>query len=287
MTSLEFATKLNSINEKSEVLEAIYAFINNCSGEYSKDEIRFFIDNISEEKFTSFGNKLGFCRNHCIEELKKSDNETEPDYLQRLRKVEKLLFELSTIYQNIVTNRKEAKETSGVEDAIHQNAAVLKEVNAKVTQFRKDLKNAKKDIEKANNLIDESTKNIDNKIFSLLINTVAILGIFVAIAFAGFGITSIFSNIGCVQMLSSREDLIKSVFFLHLAAVLSYNLLLLLVYFIYKLSRPLIIKITKDNNGSDLQETFTKTINLTPFIWIDVIMAVLAIGLLIVCLILG
>ena len=120
MTSLDFAKKLNSVNEKGEILEAIYAFINNVSEQSNKEEIKFFIENISEDKFTSFGNKLGFCRNHCIEELKRVDNEKEPEYLQSLRKVEKLLFEFSTIYQDVVKRRKEAKETSS---AIYEKGA--------------------------------------------------------------------------------------------------------------------------------------------------------------------
>ena len=70
MTSLEFITKLNSVNEKSKILENIYIFINNFSDEYSKDEICNFIENLPEDNFTSFGNKLGLCRGHCLEELK-------------------------------------------------------------------------------------------------------------------------------------------------------------------------------------------------------------------------
>lgn len=272
MTSLEFATKLNSINGKSEILETIYAFINNLSEEYNKDEIKFFIENISEDKFTSFGNKLGFCRNHCIEELKKSDNEKETGYLQSLRKVEKLLFELSTVYQDVVTKRKETKETSSAVYVIRQNAAVLNEVNAKVAQFRQDLKEAKKDIKKANDSIDASTRNIDNKIFSLLINTVAILGIFVAIAFTGFGVASIISNIDLKTALMSEEAFVKNVFFLLLVSSLLYNLLLLLVYFIFKLSRPL-LKQKNSDIRDDLEEqaekSFRETINLLPFYIVD------------------
>lgn len=291
MTSLDFAKKLNSINEKGEILEAIYAFINNVSEQSNKEEIKFFIENISEDNFTSFGNKLGFCRNHCIEELKRVDNEKEPGYLQSLRKVEKLLFEFSTIYQDVVKRRKEAKETSGVDYAVFQNAAVLKEVNAKVTQFRQDLKEAKKDIKKANDSIDVSTRNIDNKIFSLLINTVAILGIFVAIAFTGFGVASIISNIDLKTALTSEEAFVKNIFFLLLVSSLLYNLLLLLVYFIFKLSRPLFKQKSSANNDTSENDTleeeadksFRETINLLPFYIVDGVLALLTLVSFIVC----
>lgn len=295
MTSLDFAKKLNSINEKGKILEVIYTFINNVPEQYNKDDIRFFIENISEDNFTSFGNKLGLCRSHCIEELKKSDNEKETEYLQSLRKVEKLLFEFSSIYQDVVTKKKEAKETSGVGYAVAQNAAVLKEVNAKVSQFRQDLKEAKKDIKKANDSIDASTKNIDNKIFSLLINTVAILGIFVAIAFTGFGVASIISNIDLATALTSEEAFVKNIFFLLLVSVLLYNLLLLLVYFIFKLSRPLFKPkpLVNDTFGNDTPQSdtleeeadksFRETINLLPFYIVDGILTLFTIVSFIVC----
>lgn len=288
MTSLEFITKLNSVNEKSKILEVVYAFINNFSDEYNKEKIRTFIENISEEKFTSFGNKLGLCRIHCLEELKKTDNEKEAEYLQSLRTVEKMLFDLSSIYQNVASKKKEEKETKevpkNVTDALKQNIAVVNEAVTKVGQFREELKIAKKDIEKANDQIEASKKTIDDKVFSLLINTVAILGIFVAIAFAGFGVTSIFSNINFTQACMSYDKLVKAVFFLITTALLSYNLLLLLVYFIFKLSRPLIIRAQKDKDGKEFYETFSKTINLTPFLWIDGILFLLSIGFFIWCL---
>lgn len=56
MTSLEFITKLNSVNEKREILEVVCAFIDDFSVEYNKDEISVFIESISEDEFTSFGN---------------------------------------------------------------------------------------------------------------------------------------------------------------------------------------------------------------------------------------
>ncbi len=285
MTSLEFITKLNSVNEKSKILENVYIFINNFSGEYSKEEICDFIEDLSEDNFTSFGNKLGLCRVHCLEELKKTDNESEAEYLQKLRTVEKTLSELSTIYQNVAAkikeerNAKEAEALSkNVTDAIKQNLAVIDEARTKIEDFRKDLKTAKEDIEKANNQIEDSQNTIDEKIFSLLINTVAILGIFVAIAFAGLGITSLFSDLDFATAFASKENFIRTVFFLFLVALLSYNLLLLLIYFIYKLSRPIFMGTveTTDNGNS---QRFKDSIELKPFYVVDGILFAVIIAL--------
>ena len=285
MTSLEFITKLNSVNEKSEILEAVYIFINNFSTDCRKEEICDFIENLSEDAFTSFGNKLGLCRVHCLEELKNTDNEKETEYLERLRTVEKLLSELSTIYQNVATKIKEekkAKETgelpNNVEDAIRQNVSVINEALTKIEDFRKDLKTAKEDIDKANNQIEDSKKTIDEKIFSLLINTVAILGIFVAIAFAGLGITSLFSKLDFATAFASKENFVRTVFFLLLVALLSYNLLLLLIYFIYKLSRPILTGSVELKDKVIKSQRFTD-ISLKPFFVVNVILFVIIISL--------
>lgn len=185
---------------------------------------------------------------------------------------------------------KEAEELSkNLSDAIRQNSAVLAETRNKVEEFRKDLKTTKDDIEKVNKQIessktnidetkksiDETKKNIDEKIFSLLINTVAILGIFVAIAFAGLGITSLFSDLDFATAFASKENFIRTVFFLFLVALLSYNLLLLTVYFVFKLSRPILGGLGEklsDKQDDNKSQRFKDNISLIPFYWVNGIM---------------
>lgn len=275
MTVKDFLEKLGAIEVKIETISAVYrTFVydfNDNVLNYDENFVRNILQGFSAEDFASFGVKLGRCLSDCKEERKDLSVIADTSYAKNIVKIEQLIENLVNIYYEVANNNSSKKDNTTT--AIAQHDEYLQEIKGK-------LKSLNDDIVAANKLIDD-------KIFTLLINTVAILGIFVAIAFAGFGVSSIFSNLDFTQAFSSKEALVKSVFFLLLTAVLSYNLLLLLVYFVYKLSRPLIIKITKDNNGNDLQESFSKTINLTPFIWVDGIMAILVIALFIACLIIG
>lgn len=88
-------------------------------------------------------------------------------------------------------------------------------------------------IETVSNNIHEQNGIFDSKVFQLLINTIAILGIFVAIAFAGFGGTSFLTNI----TIDLSDDFFGSVFYLFLVALFVYNILLLLLYFVFVILR--------------------------------------------------
>lgn len=271
MTVKDFLEKLSTIEVKIETISAVYrTFVYEFRDEvlvYDKNQVREMLQALTGENFASFGVKLGRCLSDCQEERKNLSPVADTLYAQNVAKVEKLIEGLVSLYYDVADNRTSKKDST--EATLSQHDEYLEEVKTKL----KDL----------NTAVDNANKLIDDKIFTLLINTVAILGIFVAIAFAGFGITNIFSNLDFAKAFASRESLVKSVFFLLLTAVLSYNLLLLLVYFIYKLSRPLVIRISKDDKGSELQETFVKTMNMTPFIWVDCIMAALTIATFIAC----
>lgn len=271
MTVKDFLDKLSTIEVKIETISAVYrTFVYEFKDEllvYDKNQVCEMLQAFTGESFASFGVKLGRCLSDCQEERKNLSTVADTLYAQNVAKVEKLIEGLVSLYYD-VANKKTSKKDS-TEATLSQHDEYLEEVKTKL----KDL----------NTAVDNANKLIDDKIFTLLINTVAILGIFVAIAFAGFGITNIFSNLDFAKAFASRESLVKSVFFLLLTAVLSYNLLLLLVYFIYKLSRPLVIRVSKDDKGGESQETFVKTMNLIPFIWVDCIMTALTIVAFIVC----
>ncbi|MBQ2390861.1 MAG: hypothetical protein II306_03745 [Clostridia bacterium] len=270
MTVLDFIEKLKIIEVKLEQISALYhifacEFTDDVLN-FKKEEVETALKYLSDEESASFGMKLGRCFSDCQDELENLASMSDTDYSKKIVKVEKLFQDLVTIYYEV---SKKSTKTDNTSTTISQHEEYLKEVKSKL----KDL----------NSAVENANKLIDDKIFTLLINTVAILGIFVAIAFAGFGMTSIFSNIDFSQAFISSGNLVKSVFFLFLVSLLSYNLLFLLVYFIYKLSRPLILKVKQDDDGNDLLETFSNTMNLCPFIWIDVIMCVLTIGLFVWC----
>lgn len=276
MTLIQFATKLIYITEKSALKEAIVSFVNTPpTNEDDLDKLNDIIEAITDDGFTSFGQNLGFCKNYCIEELKKDANKDDKKYSEKLTLIKNLLDQLSKIYQNI--NEKRQLEKSQNNDyTIDQNKDVLREVKRQTQELKADIDKANRDIKKAN-------ESLDNKMFTLLLNTVAILGIFVAIAFAGFGITSLFSNIDFEQAFESQSNLVKTVFFLLMMATLSYNLLLMLVYFIYKLSRPLFTRGYITDTDDKPQDRFMVTVKLPTFIVIDAILFIVTILLFIWC----
>lgn len=271
MTVLKFIEKLSKVEVKIESISALYhSFAYDFKDnelEFNKAEVETILKSFSDEEFASFGMKLGRCFSNCQEERKNLESISDTQYAEKIIKVEELLQTLVTLYYDVAKKMSTKKDSTAT--AVSQHEEYLKEVKLKL----QDLNTA---VENANSLIDD-------KIFTLLINTVAILGIFVAIAFAGFGVTSIFSNIDFSTAFDSSANLIKTVFLLFLVAILSYNLLFILIYFIYKLSRPLVIKIKKDDEGNELQETFSNTMNLCPFFWIDGIMFALTTGFFIWC----
>ena len=272
MTLLQFAQRLNSLTERSSLIAAIGSFVDDHSDEkVDNNKLKAYVNSIVEDDFTSFGQNLGFCKNHCLNELAKEENKDDADYYGKLTKVKQLLDELSKVYQNINDERTVAEAQSGESYTIDQQKDVLRELVFQTKQLKTEVDKANQDIDKAND-------SLDNKMFTLLINTVAILGIFVAIAFAGLGITSLFNALDFTTAFASKENFIRTVFFLFLVALLSYNLLLLLVYFIYKLSRPIFMDSveTKDEKNS---KRFKDSIYLKPFFVVDGILFAVIIAL--------
>lgn len=270
MTIIEFLNKLNSIEPKPNTIATVYhSFLSDLDDASQKDydEANNLMRTLSEEEFASLGMKLGRCLANYQEEEDTISIIADTHYATTLKKAGELIKKIVSIYNDVASLR--ASKDDNVKTAEKQNDAYLLEVKEK-------LKNLNDDVSKANALIDD-------KIFSLLINTVTILGIFVAIAFTGFGVTSIFTSVDYNLAFTSHGNFIKMLFFLLLVSFMSYNLLLLLVYFVYKLSRPLITKIKIDDDGNEKQETFFKTVNLTPFLWIDGIMLIITLVLFICC----
>ncbi len=206
-----------------------------------------------------FGDKIGVCRNDCIDKLGKE--EKDEGYRKQVEKVKELLDTLSAKYQENAEVRKNENCETDAEAAVQQNTRVKHELNEKIANTQKLIREANRKIE-----------SFDNKIFSLLLNTVAILGIFVAIAFTGFGVSSFFNSINLDKAMESLNVFIKNVFFIFLALLASYNLLLILVYFVFKLSRPL-----QNHHDERFHKGFSSSINLGPFWIVDSIILVITI----------
>lgn len=84
-----------------------------------------------------------------------------------------------------------------------------------------------------NNHFDKVENDLQKSYSSMIINNISILGIFVAIVFAGISSVSIFSKIS----FNFNDFYIKSLFLLFLIVFFVYNLLLMLFYFIYKINK--------------------------------------------------
>ena len=274
MTLTYFVTNLNMTSGRSAIIALITRFIDEHTDEYKDQDIRTFISQLPDESFTDFGGKLGYCKSFCLDETNKDANKQDQDYLNKLQSTAKLLNCVSQLYHENNSARRAAKAGTNESAALSQQKDVLREINRDIRSFKKDIDDSKAEMKR----ISES---FNDKIFSVLINTVSLLGIFVTLAFAGFGIATIFSNINFEEAIKSEEAFVKNIFFVLMTSWLSYNLLLLLVYFIFKLSRPLSL-FAKENEQQTL--SFSQLFNLKPFLWIDGILALLTVLVLAVCL---
>lgn len=254
------------------------------SGSYEDSEIKSAIKKIDPENFTDFANKIQICVKACERKIALWQQKDESVYLEKNKKFKKVL-------ENIEKYILEIAQSSDDNTIDPNSATLLYDINEK---------NEKKVAEITNKIkvLDEKVNNanavIDNKIFSLLINTVAILGIFVAIAFAGSSAISFIPDINFKEVFANRETMVQGMFLMFSCAWIVYNLLLLLVYFIFQLSRPILKKIAlkqADANDSIADENykvaFSSSVGLRPFWVLDTILSLAVIGLFIACLIMG
>lgn len=264
--------------------EFLYSFDNKIAN-FTKEDVTPKIKELSNEEKADFITKLERCaseaqkehdiiskaqdkeqnKNSNSKQNKDSNGEQNKGYIQKIESVKSFFEKLKATYYEIGKDAQTEKSSNSDATVIEQQNSIIKDINNKIIKLNEDVKKA--------------NEAIDSKVFSLFINTVAILGIFVAIAFAGFGVTSIFSNIDFATSFASISNFSKSIFVLCLVAWFSYNLLLLLVYFIYKLSRPFTKNTKKSNEKNDNTEQFSNTIKLKPFVIIDVIMLILTVVL--------
>ena len=263
MRLIEFINSLNEADFTVGSIEAICRiFISDSTEEnckFNKKEFNNFFDKLKEEQFSELEWKLNKCKDYCNKEQQISEKVKVAEYSLKLKRTIDAIDKIIEVFKSKFHNKKESKTDHSY--ILEQHDAKLADINSSITSL--------------NGKVREATKSIDDKMFTLLINTVAILGIFVAIAFTGFGITAIFPKIDISIALLTTENLIKTIFFLLLVSLICYNLLLLLVYFIFRLSRPLYINLRKekDENGNDIdnltENNFVGSINLIPFLVID------------------
>ena len=265
-----FIKKILSLKEenlKDDISDILERAINSNS-EYKADDIKKGLKEMPEEKESEFGNRLVLCKNICDRKLKNSADDSS--YLKKIQLFIKNLDLISDLLVEYVNEKGDEKDANSelLDEINGKNAKKLAEISTKIKNL--DLK------------VDRANEGIDNKFFSLLINTVAILGIFVAIAFAGFGTISFLPTISFIEMFVDVKTIIQGSFLIIVSGLVIYNLLLLAVYFIFQLSRPLLKNIINKNTNEEY--SFKSSMNLIVFYIIDLVFFVISLGLFITCL---
>lgn len=109
--------------------------------------------------------------------------------------------------------------------------------------YSRKMGDLEKQLNSLTNTVGNQTNNTDSKLFSTIINMIAILGIFVAISFAGFGSVSLASKFE----INMAQEMLKSTFYIVLLGLLIYNFLLLLIYFILKIVNANLPSVVRDS----------------------------------------
>lgn len=149
------------------------------------------------------------------------------------------------------------------DDDEHQDFSDLTGMRTALESYDAKIKEFQSKLLKVDASIEKQTERIDDRTFQLLVNTVSILGIFVAIAIAGFGGISIVNNINL------SEDFIRGVFAVFLVATFAYNLLFMLLYFIVAILRGFGQKEQREEDR----------IKLRPFVIIDLVLLFVTVAL--------
>ncbi len=227
---IAFIEKIPSLEQEAiyaEVLE--YAI--KLPKTYDKSKIKqYFKDCLEDGSLSTIKDRLGICTS-CID--KQADLlEDQRDLTDKLLVFKNNIIDFFDIIQEVVNEKlisqkaAEEKETdaTGTATSYQSFDEKTKEIQNRLDAIENKLQTQERKLEK-----HEGTLN--DKLFTLIINTVAILGIFVAVAFAGFGANTLFSNI----VFTTDADIYTNTFYLSLTAFFAYNLLFLLFYCIFKI----------------------------------------------------
>lgn len=249
------------------------------------EEIKKHISELEDSKKTAFGNKLSVLENICSEKEIAAKEFNAKDYINCVNKIKTLIHKLIELYE--YTMKHEAALLAEAKNAKTAERGDVSRMGNSINDLKIDINRANSDIQRISDDLKDQIQIFDSKVFQVLLNTVTLLGIFVAIAFTGFGSITIFTNIDIDTWMKNTEIFIRNTFVLMLTSFLAYNLLLLLVYFVYKLSRPLICINSKNNKNKEInlekEPRFYNEMNLSPFIWIDVGLFTLVVALFIWC----
>lgn len=226
-------------------MSAYLDFVKNCANPPIGIDFAFFVENAIKDlyavsfekekkelvKFLTLANEnetintvaigLQKCKEYCEAKKKKVSRAETDDNL--------LTFEL--LLKNTIKTLESVLNKSL--PSSDENKTSPTDFQAVFDSYDKKIEELQNKLESVSGSVHEQYNLFDSKVFQLLVNTVSILGIFVAIAFAGFGGMSLLSNI----TIDMTNNFYSSVFTLFLIALFVYNMLLLLIYFIFVILR--------------------------------------------------
>ena len=216
-----------------------------------KDICKFLRQANADGNLNNIGLALVKCIDYCNEKKESvpgSDSDADLIAFSTL---------LNQLYATIDEVSKQPDEEDSQQDLSDLTGiqTALKSYGEKIAEFQTKLQSVDNTIEKQNDAID-------SKVFQLLVNTISVLGIFVAIAIVGFGGITITNNV------DFSEDLVRGVFSCLLTSTVVYNILFMLVYFLYSILRDFYSKAQSAEGKST-----TKGHSLFKlFAWIDVVL---------------
>lgn len=267
MTQKDFLDAILKCSSEESEMRKLFNELKDLNVEnITQKETAAYIRKIKESKITDFGNKLFVLSRICSDEKNAANKYGGINYETKANNLLEKVKSVMSIYEEVLNPSENAnKAPNNLKDFGSGEQGDIQRTFSEIS----DLKNQ----------LNTSKQSFEDRSASILTNNISILGIFVAIAFAGFGVMSIFPQIDIRYAISSKFGFIKTSFFLLLTTLLVYNLLLFLVYFIFKLSRPFIERSKKNDEKNDKSEQFSNIIKLKPFVIIDIIMLILTVVL--------
>lgn len=238
---LKFASELPSVFDQTNVQNFLEKSFDEGSLSTIKDGLNSSIVHINEQ----------------IEILEKDS----ANFVAKLTTLKNNISKILNILEDVI--RKKMLNNSD-DDSSANTATLLNSYDAKVTELKDSLDHLDKKV-------TDQANGFNDKLFSLTLNTIAILGIFVAIAFAGFSAVSIFSELN----IDTTESLLTNTFYLFLVCLFVYNLLFLLLYFVFRIVQKV----------SDSERKFKK--EMVWFLIIDAIILLITILLFVSSLVFG
>ncbi len=215
---ISFLDTINSLGQEA-IFQNVLEYAMKLPKNFDKTKVKkFFETSYINGTLGMTKDRLDMCVS-CIDQ-QLAILEGQEDITDKLLTFKNNIHDCFTILNDLVkekTSKQDQEDLSG-------KATSLKSYDEKAEEIQKRL-------EKLESKLEKYEGALNDRLFSLIINTVAILGIFVAVAFAGFGANTLFSQI----VFDTAEDTITNTFYLSLTALFVYNLLFLLFYCIFKI----------------------------------------------------